>query len=76
MAGIKDLMGLLFWMDNSTMPAMKAVSQGERDLSKNKTDILKQLEDESGYATSSNRKFLGKVNKLNGHSFNGHSSDK
>ena len=76
MAGIKDLMGLLFWMDNSTMPAMKAVSKGERDLSKNKTDILKQLEGDSNYNGASNSNFLPKGSKLNGHSLNGHSHKK
>ena len=47
MAGIKDLVGLLFWMDNKTMSTMKAVSDGERDLPKNKADILRYIDQKS-----------------------------
>lgn len=43
MGGIKDLVGLLFWMDNKSMPAMKAVSNGERSLPKQKLEIMQHL---------------------------------
>lgn len=43
MGGIKDLVGLLFWMDNKSMPAMKAVSNGERSLPKQKIEIMQHL---------------------------------
>lgn len=44
MGGIKELVGLLFWMDNTALPAMKAVQRGERALPKNKIDILQHLQ--------------------------------
>lgn len=40
MKGIKDLVGLLFWMDNNNLSTMKAVSDGQRKLSSQKRDIL------------------------------------
>lgn len=40
MRGIKDLVGLLFWIDNKSLSTMKAVSVGERSLSKQKKEIL------------------------------------
>lgn len=41
MNGIKDLVGLLFWMDNTNLSTMKAVSNGQRKLSQPKRDILR-----------------------------------
>lgn len=40
MRGIKDLVGLLFWMDNDNLSTMKAVADGQRKLSSQKRDIL------------------------------------
>lgn len=40
MSAIKELVGLLFWMDNDAMSTMKAVSSGQRNLSSQKRDIL------------------------------------
>ena len=43
MGGMKELVGLLFWMDNETMSKLKAVQEGERDLPKNKQEIIEYL---------------------------------
>jgi hypothetical protein len=44
MRGIKELVGLLFWMDNRSLSTMKAVSDGNRNLSKQKLEILHFLD--------------------------------
>ena len=43
MGGMKELVGLLFWMDNEKMSKLKAVQSGERDLPKNKQEIIEYL---------------------------------
>ena len=43
MGGMKELVGLLFWMDNKTGSKLKAVQNGERDLPKNKQEIIDYL---------------------------------
>lgn len=63
MGGIKDLVGLLFWMDNKSMPAMKAVSNGERSLPKQKLEIMQHLNIEYK-ASKLNGKKNANLNKL------------
>lgn len=46
MHGIKDLVGLLFWMNNDSLTIMQAVSSGQRKISPQKKDILHYIEGE------------------------------
>jgi len=46
MRGIKELMGLLYWIDNGSMPALEAVAKGEKKLPKNKMEIIAFLEEQ------------------------------
>ena len=43
MGGIKDLMGLLFLMDNAKENALGNAIKGKRKIPKEKSDILKSL---------------------------------
>ncbi len=47
MSGIKDLHGLLFWMDNSTGPSLHKVLSDRRKLAKRKQLLLQQIESEN-----------------------------
>jgi hypothetical protein len=71
MSGIKDLVGLLFWMDNKSMPAMKAVSDGERCLTKQKLEIMQHLNREfhSNHFNGKNKSKLPRINKPMSNSF-------
>jgi len=40
MSGNKDLMGLIFWMDNSKKARLEAYLKGKRELSKEKRHIM------------------------------------
>lgn len=46
MGGIKELMGLLYWIDNGSMPTLEAVAKGEKSLPKNKMEIIAFLEEQ------------------------------
>lgn len=40
MSGNKDLMGLIFWMDNSKKARLEAYLEGKQELSKEKRHIM------------------------------------
>ncbi len=46
MGGIRELMGLLFLMDNEKESPIQSVVKGQRELPKEKQDILRALQNE------------------------------
>ncbi len=52
MSGNKDLMGLVFWMDNSKKSRLEAYLKGKQKLSKEKLHLMTLLKDK---ATSNNQ---------------------
>jgi hypothetical protein len=46
MGGIRELMGLLFLMDNEKESPIQSVVNGQRELPKEKQDILRSLKNE------------------------------
>jgi hypothetical protein len=47
MGGIRELMGLLFLMDNEKESPIQSVVNGQRELPKEKQDILRSLKNEN-----------------------------
>lgn len=45
MSGIKDLHGLLYWLDNSKSPRLKQVLSNQRPLTRKKAEILRELQE-------------------------------
>lgn len=46
MSGNKDLMGLVFWMDNSKKARLEAYLEGKQELSKEKRHIMAAISKE------------------------------